>query len=132
MGKRYLIDTNVVTKYLTEELSENGLDLIDSIIDAGDAQISVISRIELLGFAPKSDHLAQFIKQFLQIFNEFGIAEDIVQKTIKIRKAYRIKIPDAIIAATALTSDLILLSDNDSDFGKVSGLKYINPRKYTL
>ncbi|MEO6286777.1 MAG: type II toxin-antitoxin system VapC family toxin [Dyadobacter sp.] len=131
MEKRYLIDTNVVTKYLAEELSEAGLDLLDSIIDSNKAQISVVSRIELLGFSPKSNNLLNFIEQFLGISSEFGLSEIIIQKTIDIRKAYKIKIPDAIIAATALCNDLILLSDNDSDFGKVSGLRYINPRKYT-
>jgi predicted nucleic acid-binding protein len=131
MGKKYLIDTNVVTKYLTEELSEAGLNFVDTIIDAGEAQISVISRIELLGFTPKNDQLLYFIRQFLDISFELALTEAVVQKTIEIRKAYKIKIPDAIIAATALSSDLTLLSDNDSDFGKVSGLKYINPRKYT-
>ncbi|MEO6622052.1 MAG: type II toxin-antitoxin system VapC family toxin [Dyadobacter sp.] len=116
---------------MAEELSEAGLDLLDSIIDSNKAQISVVSRIELLGFSPKSNNLLNFIEQFLGISSEFGLSEIIIQKTIDIRKAYKIKIPDAIIAATALCNDLILLSDNDSDFGKVSGLRYINPRKYT-
>ncbi len=130
MGKKYLIDTNVVTKYLTEELSKPGLDLLDSIIDTNESQTSVITRIELLGFKPDNQHLLQFINQFLEISSEYCLTEDIIQKTIEIRKSYKIKIPDAIIAATALVHDLTLLSDNDSDFGKISGLKYINPRKY--
>ena len=132
MGKKYLIDTNVVTKYLTEELSESGLDLLDMIIDSSEAKISVISRIELLGFTPKNEELLQFIHQFVKISSEYGLSEVVVQKTIDIRKVYKIRIADAIIAATALCYDLILLSDNDSDFGKIHNLRYINPRKYTI
>lgn len=131
MEKKYLIDTNVVTKYLTEELSNAGLDLLDSIIDASEAKISVISRIELLGFTPKNNELLQFIDQFVSISSEYALSEVIIEKTIEIRKAYKIRIPDAIIAATALCHDLIVLSDNDSDFGKILNLRYINPRKYT-
>lgn len=130
MGKRYLIDTNVVRKYLDDELTQRGLDLLDSIIDASKSQISVITRIELSGFSPNRNDLVSFIVQFLELSTEYELSEIIIQKTIDIRKEYKIKIPDAIIAATALCHDLILLSDNDSDFGKVPHLKYINPRKY--
>ena len=34
MGKRYLIDTNVVAKYFEETLSEDGLSLIDAKVPA--------------------------------------------------------------------------------------------------
>jgi len=39
------------------------------------------------------------------------------------------KLPDALIAATALVNDFVLVADNDKDYGKVSNLKYINPAK---
>ena len=50
MGKRYLVDTNIVRKYLDEELSIRGLELVDAILDNYENNISVITRIELLGF----------------------------------------------------------------------------------
>lgn len=130
MGTGYLIDTNIVRKYLDGELSPKGLELVDSILDSSGSQISFITRIELLGFSPNNNHLLKFIDQFLQLSSEYGLSEMIIQKTIDIRKQYKIKIPDAIIAATALCNNLVVLSDNDSDFGKVTYLKYINPRKY--
>lgn len=130
MGKRYLIDTNVVRKYLDEDLSEAGLELLDSILDTVESRISVITRIELLGFSPKREELVTFIMQFIEVSDEYDLSEPIIQKTIELRKSFKIKLPDAIIAATALCHDLILLSDNDSDFGKISHLRYINPRKY--
>ncbi len=48
-------------------------------------------------------------------------------KTVEIRKLYKIKLPDAIIAATAMTNNLILLSRNVSDFNQIDGLNLINP-----
>jgi len=39
----------------------------------------------------------------------------------------RIKIPDAIIAATALHQELVLVTRNTDDFKEVEGLTYINP-----
>ena len=129
MGKRYLVDTNIVRKYLDEELSVRGLELVDSILDNSESNISVITRIELLGFSPDREELLHFITQFIGYSFEYNLSEDIIQKTIEIRKTIKIKLPDAIIAATSLCNDLILLSDNDSDFGKIPNLKYINPTK---
>lgn len=99
-------------------------------MDASESNISVITRIEILGFSPDREELLQFIIQFIGYSFEFNLSEDVIQKTIDIRKSIKIKLPDAIIAATALCNDLILLSDNDSDFGKIPNLRYINPRKY--
>lgn len=130
MGKRYLIDTNVVTKYFEETLSEQGLSLIDAILENSQSHISVITRIELFSFFPENEKLSDTIALFIGTCEEYSLTEPIIEKTIEIRKSHKIKLPDAIIAATALCDDLILLSDNDSDFGKIPHLKYINPRKY--
>jgi predicted nucleic acid-binding protein len=55
------------------------------------------------------------------------LEQPIKLKTADIRKAHRIKLPDAIIAATAIVYDLTLLSRNLSDFGGIADLKIINP-----
>ena len=49
------------------------------------------------------------------------------RKHLQRQKVYRIKLPDAIIAATALAYDLTLLTRNTADFGGIGGLKIINP-----
>ncbi|MBS1751893.1 MAG: hypothetical protein JST63_18485 [Bacteroidetes bacterium] len=43
------------------------------------------------------------------------------------RKTYNIKLPDAIIAATALSYELILITRNTIDFKNINNLKLINP-----
>ena len=53
--------------------------------------------------------------------------EPTVQQTIRLRQQLRIKLPDAIIAATALTHGLPLLTRNTSDFGAVPGMLVLNP-----
>lgn len=55
--------------------------------------------------------------------------DDIVNKTISIRKSNKIKLPDAIIAATALVYDLTLISRNTSDFKNIAGLQSIHPHE---
>ena len=47
-------------------------------------------------------------------------------KTAEIRKAHKLKLPDAIIAATAIVYDLTLISRNVPDFKNINGLKIMD------
>jgi predicted nucleic acid-binding protein len=53
--------------------------------------------------------------------------EVVVKDTIALRKSHKIKLPDAIIAATARSHGLTLVSRNEADFQKITGLSLINP-----
>lgn len=55
------------------------------------------------------------------------IDKGVIDACISLRKALKIKLPDALIAATALSKKLTLVSRNTSDFDKVTGLKLVNP-----
>ncbi|WP_257666684.1 PIN domain-containing protein [Parapedobacter tibetensis] len=59
-----------------------------------------------------------------------GVDEHVISETIRIRKTHKIKLPDALIAATAIVNNLTLIADNDKDFLMVSALKYINPKNH--
>jgi predicted nucleic acid-binding protein len=127
MGKTYLLDTNTITKYFQETLSENGLQLIDSIIDSKEIYISVINRIELLSWRDIDENMKNTIGLFLDNANEYSLTEEIIDKTVELRHKVNIKLPDAVIAATAIVSKRTLVSTNDKDFLKVPYLKYLNP-----
>ena len=55
------------------------------------------------------------------------ITPEVKQVAVKIRKLYKTKLPDAIIAATAITENATLLTINLSDFSKIEGLNIRNP-----
>jgi predicted nucleic acid-binding protein len=125
MGETYLLDTNAVSKYLAEELPEWALALIDSMLDDKPAQISIITRIELLVYKPLLRSRESLIRAFVAESEVFGLTEEIIQQTVRLRRQYKsVKLPDAIIAATAMVYDFTLLSTNDSDFEKIQGLTY--------
>lgn len=70
----------------------------------------------------------------IEVYKEFvsnslilGIDEVIITETIRIRKLYNLKLPDAVIAATCLINQLTLIADNDKDFQKVELLNIVNP-----
>jgi predicted nucleic acid-binding protein len=125
--KRFLIDTNVAIEYIGEILNEEVLDEIDKIINSG-YYISVINKIELLGFHYLSESENEKFSDFIKNSETIGLDEIVVDKTIEIRRSSKIKLPDAIIAATALVYDLTLLTRNIKDFQKIPGLKFLNPQ----
>jgi hypothetical protein len=59
---------------------------------------------------------------FFEAASIFDLSADIVNKTINIRQKQKIKLPDAVIAATALCNGLILISRNTTDFKNIVGL----------
>jgi predicted nucleic acid-binding protein len=122
----YLIDSNAGIDYLGEAMPSKGLAFMDQIIDK-EYSISVISRIELYAYSK----LTKKDKAILDIFTGqaavLNINDEIVEKAIEIRKTYKTKLPDAIIAATALVNDLALVYRNSKDFKNIEGLKVINP-----
>lgn len=121
------MDTNTVSDYFSAKLSTGGLSFIDALVDAG-PRLSVISRIELLGYnAP----IVALFRDFVAIALVYDIDEAIVDRTIALRKARRIKIPDAIIAATALVHDLTLVTHNRIDFEGISGLRMIDAHTFS-
>lgn len=126
MGTGFLLDTNSVIYYTNDDLPQKASDFLDKEIPKG-ISLSVISEIELLGFNAPTEREALVIESFVVGSSVIPLIRPIVLKTIDIRKAYKIKLPDAIIAATALVYDLTLISRNDEDFRKINGLKYINP-----
>lgn len=123
--QQYLIDTNVVIDYLGKILPAAGMDFMDGVIDAG-PNVSVVTKIEMLGFNAPPEHY-QLLSNFIKDATVIDLTNNIVDSTIDIRKKYKTKLPDAIIAATALVHNMILITRNISDFRYVKSLPVIDP-----
>jgi len=126
MGKTYLVDTNTIIEYIGEVLPQNALNEIDKIIN-GVFYISIINKIELLGFAGITPDEERKFQEIIDAATVLNLTDDIVYKTIEVRKANKIKLPDAIIAATALVYNLTLITRNTKDFRNIEGLEVLNP-----
>jgi predicted nucleic acid-binding protein len=87
----------------------------------------LISEIELLCWKAPSEKDLEVLHDFMNDAMIFELEKDIKLKTVEIRKAHKIKLPDAIIAVTALVYELTLLTRNDTDFKNIDGLNLINP-----
>ena len=125
---KFLIDTNIIIHFFNDEIPETGKHHLKSIILLA-VNISIISKIELLGFTPQVGQEQPLIENFVHNCTLFYLTDEIVEKTIALRKQYRLKTPDAIIAATAIVNNMTLVSRNDKDFQQIKHLKYTNPFK---
>ena len=124
---KLLFDTNIFIYHFNNQLTESGTALLREGI-AGNGAYSVITRIEVLGYR-QSESAESQAKQLLSKLVELPLTSEIAERTIAIRKNLRIKIPDAIIAATALEYSLQLVSRNEEDFSQIQDLKLVNPFK---
>lgn len=122
---QYLIDTNAVIDYLGNKLPASGMGFMNTIIDAI-PNVSVISKIEVLGFNAPEEHY-KILSDFIDDAIVLDLTDSVVEVSIEIRKRHKTKLPDAIIAATALVYGLVLISRNVSDFKSIDGLQVIDP-----
>ncbi len=124
---RYLIDTNVVSDYFSGSLPKSGLQFLDDVID-NVPNLSVITQIELLSWNATL-LIEDYVKNFISDSQLFEITPEVVAACVSIRKAKKVKTPDAIIAATAIANGMTIITNNEKDFGNIKGLKFINPHK---
>jgi predicted nucleic acid-binding protein len=126
MGQGYLIDSNAIIDYTAARLQKKGSDFLEEIFNTR-FFISVIVRIEVLGFNDLPDKILA-MEEFVNTAFLFPLDEAVTKETILLRRQHRkLKLGDAIIAATALIHDLDLVSRNTSDFKNIKGLRVIDP-----
>ena len=114
--------------YIAERFDPERLTKLDLIFDI-ELNTSIISKIEVLGFnVPEVEEVKLY--NFFSIANVIGLTNEISELTISLRKSVKIKIPDAIIAATAIIHNLTLLTRNLKDFKDLPDLTIEDP--YTL
>ena len=108
-----VLDTNIVLYHLSGQLADP--------LPAGDYAISVISVIEALSYPMLEEAEEDAILRFLTHVEVIDVSMKIAQDSARLRKQHRLKTPDAIIAATALSLGAELLT-NDRDFDAIPGL----------
>ena len=127
MGIAYLWDTNTVIYYLQQLFPPAGELFMDQLLEKHQPCISAITEIELMCWNPAHENDLEVVQSFIAECLVIELEQDIKVKTAEIRRAYRLKLPDAIIAATAAVHELTLITRNTSDFQKIREIKAIDP-----
>ena len=109
----FVLDTNIVI-YLQKGLLAEPL-------PEGAYFLSVITEIELLSFPGLTPDQKQVLHELLSDVTVVGIDDSVKQETIRLRRDSRLRLPDAIVAATAVAVSAELLT-NDARLVGMPGL----------
>jgi predicted nucleic acid-binding protein len=85
---------------------------------------SVITRCELFAGREAEEETVQ---RLLEPFEEVPVDRPIAERAGRLRRAGGLRTPDALIAATALERQLVLVTRNTRDFKSARGLKLRQP-----
>ncbi len=103
-----VFDTNILIDFL------NGIEAAkDELAHFQTRQISVITYIEVMVGASPEEEAA--VRGFLASFQVVELSAAIANETISIRQQHGLKIPDAIVYATARVEGCLLVSRNTKD-----------------
>lgn len=121
-GTKLLVDTNIALYFL------GGDPVLANLLDQREIYISAITEMELLGYPGITEKESERIRDFLNDCQLVEINAAVREKAIEIRRVHNLKLPDAIIAATAFHLNLPLVSA-DGDFSRIGDLNFVH---YTL
>ncbi|MBI1288665.1 MAG: PIN domain-containing protein [Flavobacteriales bacterium] len=118
----FLLDTNIII-YACRPQHEGLRDLIGQNASV----VSVISKIEALGYHKLKMQEKLLLERLFQQFEIIDLTDEIASRAIKLRQKKRLSLGDAIIAATALENDLSLMTHNTVDFRNINELRLHDP-----
>jgi len=117
-GSKLFVDTNILLYFL-----KGNEEVIELIVDK-DLTISFITELEILSFPNLTKDTENQIKGLLSSCTIIEINQEIKALTIELRKKYKLKLPDSIIAASTYFHKLPLLTA-DQAFKKLEELNII-------
>lgn len=117
-GNKYLLDTNAVLYIL------DGDETLINFLFEKELYLSIISKMKLLSYRDITDKEKQTVEEFLKEFIIINIDEKIKQNTIEVKKESGMKLPDSIIAATAISLKLPIIT-SDKHFKNVKHLDLV-------
>ncbi len=84
--------------------------------------VSFITQMELFSFPNLSALEKQTLQDLFLQLEVIGLTESLKWQAIELRREYRLRLPDALVVATALANDSLLLS-NDLQLQRIPTLK---------
>lgn len=110
-----LIDTNIALYFLAGDKK------LAELLDNTSIHLSFITELELLSYPQLAANEKKEIQSLIRECITVDINYRIKNNTVLIREESKLKFPDAILAATAISEQLPFLSA-DKDFERVRGL----------
>jgi predicted nucleic acid-binding protein len=106
---RFVLDTNAVIVLAAGDKATTSV--LENKLKVADLFISVISEIELYSMpkmlSDEEENLRAFLAERTIIID---LTDDVKNETIALRRSVKLKLPDCIVAATAVVLDSVLLT----------------------
>lgn len=117
-GSKLFVDTNICIYLLNSDL------VVAELLDGYQIYISFITEIELYAYHHANQSAKAILDSFVNSVNVVNIDEAIKLKTIDVRRDHKRKLPDSIIAASAIIENMTFIT-SDKGFQKIAGLDII-------
>ena len=118
-----LFDSNIII-YSSQQ---HNRDLLGFILGVTQRSVSIVSYIEALGYHSLVERERQSLESFFQDAEILPLTNTIAQQAVALRQQRRMGLGDSIIAATAITHNLTLVTHNTEDFRWITGLELLDP-----
>jgi len=117
-----LIDSNIIIYSF-----QTGFEFLKPLVIDPSNGVSAISRLEIFGFhniQPDEEIYCSYVFNFLK---QIPVDDIVLNKAIELRRQYKLKLADSIIASTAMLNEAELITRNIADFIGIDGLIVSNP-----
>jgi len=114
-GNKLFLDTNICIYLL------NGDEVLAELLQDQEIAISFITEIELYAYHGNNETSVHILDEFMRSVSVISMTDEIKKHTIAIRKQFKLKIPDSIIAASAFATSITLITA-DKAFNKITDL----------
>lgn len=118
----HLLDSNIVIYATKPELS-----LLGKFLAPKNLAVSIVSFVEVLGFHRITEQDKIELETFFKATQIFSISSDIANKAVELRQSRKISLGDALITATAIVEECVLVTKNIKDFKWIEKLNLIDP-----
>jgi len=120
-----LVDTNILI-YHTKG-SQIATSFLARLLTQQALHISILTKIEFPGWDKHTPEGFEKCQRLIKTAHIYPVEENISNKAIELKRRSPIKLPDSVIAATALLNNLKLATRDSDDFRGIDGLEIINP-----
>ncbi len=121
----YLLYTNILIYHFNDDILDESQDKVNQIFNEH-FNLSIISKMEFLGFRKYTPEQLAKGKDFISYAKIFFLDHELADRVIQLRQNHEIKLPDAIIASTAIHYNFTLVTRNTKDFNNID-IKLYNP-----
>lgn len=117
-----LLDSNIIIS-----AAQAGAEGLRALISEGPPAVSAASYVEVFGYHRLTDEDRRDFAAFFAAVPVLSISSEVIRHAVELRQSRKMSLGDALIAGTALTHGLPLITRDTKDFQWITGLTVIDP-----